>query len=96
MTAYVVASFTIADQDAYQSYRAAVVPTFAPHGCEVLAADYASEAVEGAPGKVTVILKFASREAARGWYESPEYQAIVHLRTDNSTGTVALIDAWEG
>lgn len=94
MAAYVVASFTIANQDGYETYRAAVIQTFAPHGCEVVVADYASEVIEGQPGKVTVVLKFASKEAAWGWYNSPEYQAILHLRTDNSEGSVVLVDGW--
>ena len=64
------------------------------HGCEPVIADYASQALEGSPGKVTVVLKFASKVAALAWYNSPEYQAIKHLRTDNSTGTAVVVDQW--
>jgi uncharacterized protein (DUF1330 family) len=32
------------------------------------------------------VLRFATKAAARAWYESPEYQAIKHLRADNSEG----------
>jgi uncharacterized protein (DUF1330 family) len=39
-----------------------------------------------------VVLRFPSKEAAQGWYDSPEYQAVVHLRTDNSRGTLVICD----
>ena len=48
--------------------------------------------VEGEPGAVTVVLKFPSRAALRGWYDSPEYQAIIHLRTDNTEGGLVFAD----
>lgn len=64
------------------------------HSCEVLAADYASQAIEGEPNAVTVILKFASKNAAMAWYNSPEYQAIKHHRIDNSDGTAVVVDEW--
>ena len=47
---------------------------------------------EGEPGVHTVVLRFASKEAAQGWYDSPEYQAIIHLRTDNSRGSLVICD----
>jgi uncharacterized protein (DUF1330 family) len=94
MTAYVVASFNVTEPAEYEAYRPAVLPTFVAHGYKILAADYASQAIEGQPNPVTVILEFASKAAATAWYESPEYQAIKHLRTDNSEGTVVLVDEW--
>ncbi len=94
MTAYVVASFGITNQAGYEAYRSAVWPTLQAHGCTILAADYASHALEGKPNLVTVILEFASKAAASAWYASPEYQAIVHLRTDNSEGAVVMVDKW--
>ena len=92
--AYFIASYRITDPAGYASYVPAVMPTLLAADCEVLAADYASQVIEGAPGEVTIILKFASREAALAWYNSPEYQAIKHLRTDNSEGTAVLVDQW--
>ena len=94
MSAYYVASYRITDPAGYESYGPAVVPILQAHGCEVLAADYASQAIEGEPNAVNVILKFASKEAALAWYDSPEYQAIRHLRTDSSEGTAVLVDQW--
>ena len=94
MTAYFLASYRITDPAGYESYVSAVMPTLQAHGCEVIAADNASQVIEGEPNAVTVILKFASKEAAMAWYVSPEYQAIKHHRTDNTEGTAVLVDQW--
>ena len=94
MSAYFIASYRITDPAGYEPYVPAVIPTLQAHGCEVLAADYTSQAIEGEPNAVTVILKFASKAAALAWYNSPEYQAIKHLRTDNTEGTAVLVDQW--
>jgi len=84
LSAYVVANFTITNQEGYQLYLEKVRKTLMDHGAEVLVADYGSEAVEGTPGPVTVVMKFASKETAKAWHESPEYQAVVHHRLDNT------------
>jgi len=38
------------------------------------------------------VLRFATKAAARAWYESPEYRAIRHLRTDNTEGTAVIAE----
>ena len=93
MAAYMVFNYRITDQAAYKPYLAKVGDTLNAHGAEVLVADFESEAIEGDAGHVTVVLKFASKDAARGWFESPEYQEIIALRTDNSTGIAVLTNA---
>ena len=92
MTAYFVATYRITNPEGYEPYVPAVFPTLMAHGCEIIVADYASVPMEGTPPEVTVVLKFASKAAATAWYESPEYQAIKHLRTDNSEGSAVLVD----
>jgi uncharacterized protein (DUF1330 family) len=94
MAAYFVVSYRITDPEGYKHYVPAVIPTLLAHGCEPLAADYASQAIEGEPSDVTVVLKFASKGTAMEWYNSPEYQAIKHHRIDNSEGTAVLVDQW--
>ena len=32
------------------------------------------------------MLRFATKAAAEAWYESPEYRAIRHLRTEDTEG----------
>jgi uncharacterized protein (DUF1330 family) len=92
MTAYLVANYRITNAEAYAAYPPAVIPTLASYGAEILVADYESEAIEGEPSSATIVLRFPSKESARAWYDSPEYQEIVHLCTDNSEGFVVFTD----
>ena len=93
MAAYVVANYNVTNPQGFEPYPLAATGTLDAHGAEVVAVDLNSEAVEGEPGKVTVILKFSSKEAMKKWYDSPEYQDIIGLRTDNSEGTMVLLEA---
>jgi uncharacterized protein (DUF1330 family) len=86
MAGYFVANYTITNQAGYQEYLAAVGPSLEAHGAERIIVDRGSELLEGSAGQVTVVLRFATKDAAMAWYESPEYQAIKHLRTDNCDG----------
>lgn len=90
--AYVVANFRITDTESYAAYPPLVRPMLAAHGAEVLAVDRESEVIEGEAGHNTVVIRFPSKDAARAFYSSPEYQEIIHLRTDNSEGFLALIE----
>lgn len=90
MAAYLIANYTITNPDAYAAYPPAVAETLEPHGAEPLVVDFHSEAVEGKPHAVTVVLKFESKDAARAWYNSSDYQAIVRHRADNTEGFVLI------
>ncbi|MFQ5982663.1 MAG: DUF1330 domain-containing protein [Woeseiaceae bacterium] len=91
---YVVANFRITDPKAYASYPPAAVPTLIDNGAQILVADLESEAIEGQPDHVTLVIRFPSKDAARAWYSSAEYQDIIHLRTDNIEGQIVLADAF--
>lgn len=95
MAAYLVGNLELTNPSGYKSYVAAVLPTLEKHGGEVLVADYESESLEGESGSVTVVIRFASREALNGWYQSPEYRAIIHLRTNNSEGVVVAASEFD-
>jgi uncharacterized protein (DUF1330 family) len=92
MAGYFVANYTITNLDGYKAYLAAVGPTLEAHGAENIVIDRDSELLEGSAGHVTVVLRFATKSAAEAWYESPEYQAIRHLRTDNTEGVGVIAE----
>jgi uncharacterized protein (DUF1330 family) len=92
MAGYFVANYTITNQAGYQQYLAAVGPTLEGHGAERVVVDRACDPLEGSAGQVTVVLRFATKAAATAWYQSPEYQAIVHLRTDSTEGVGAIAE----
>jgi|SRR4051794_15366079 len=73
-------------------YLERVEATFKPYGGRWLALDAPVEVREGAwPGSV-VLMEFPDRRTAHQWYESPEYQEILHLRTDNSVSDLIFVD----
>ena len=94
MSAYLVLNYTITNPQGYEAYIPAVLPTFASANAEVVVADYESDTVEGSPGPVTIVVRFESKEAARAWYESPEYEAAKPHRTDNSEGMAVLCNGF--
>lgn len=92
MTVYAIGQISIYDRDRYHRYAASFLPTLAPYGGTILAADEAPAAVEGDLncGKV-ILLKFPDEEAFRAWERSPEYAEIAVERRAATTGTVLLV-----
>ena len=80
MSAYVVVHATINDQEKMQEYGAVAGQAVANHGGEVVCRGPV-EALNGeAPHPVMVVLKFPSKDAAKSWYNSDEYQGIIPTR----------------
>lgn len=90
MSAYFVANYKITNKEGYDTYVPPAVGTILACGAEVLVADSESEVMEGSPDNVTIILKFASKEVAKTWYNSPGYQKILPARLDNTEGFAVL------
>ena len=91
MAAYFIAQYVVNDPKLYREYQAAAGPTIQEHGGEVVVFDVAAETIEGAPpGPQTVVLKFDSTEAAKAWYGSPGYQAVVGKRLAATDGFAVI------
>jgi len=87
MAAYFIVQYVVNDPKLYREYQAGAAPTIQAAGGEVVAFDVAAQTIEGKPpGPQTVILKFESTEAAKAWYQSPAYQAVVGKRLAATTG----------
>lgn len=73
-------------------YLERIDATLAPFGGRFLIHGAKAEVLEGDwPGHL-VVIAFPGLAQARAWYGSPAYQAILHLRTENSDGSVFIID----
>lgn len=74
MTAYVVVDVESTDQDKAARYRELSGPSIERHGGRFLVRGGTFEVLEGdwVPTRL-VIAEFPSVEAARRWYESPDY-----------------------
>jgi uncharacterized protein (DUF1330 family) len=84
MSAYIVATYDITDQEGYGPYVPSVIPLPQKHNAEILVADYAPHTYEGDQRGVVVVVRFESEEAARAWYEDPAYDAVKKIRLDAS------------
>jgi uncharacterized protein (DUF1330 family) len=73
-------------------YLRKIDATLEPFGGHFLVHGAQVEVVEGEwPGHL-VIVEFPDRERARAWYESPAYQEILPLRTENSDSVTLIVD----
>ena len=81
MACVVVTVQRIKDPSAFQEYADKVASTITRHGGRYIVSDKKPEVREGEfPFARLVIVEFPLMEAARGWYDSPEYQAIIPIR----------------
>ncbi len=79
--AYVIFTEDIKDEEGMEAYGKASLPSIIESGASVLAFDAGPQVLEGEwHGSRTVVLEFASVEAARAWYESDSYQQAKGLR----------------
>ena len=92
MAAYVVAQMHVHDLEKYLVYASKVGATIANFGGKIAAASEA-EVREGSPPFTrTVIGEFPTLQAGHDWYESAEYQAILPLRLESTTGTLFFVE----
>ena len=93
MSAYLVVIGRIHDQDRFAKYLESVGPTLEPYSGQLLGVEDPAEVLEGDPPFPRVVLvKFPSKEDARNWKNSPEYQAAAEHRLASSEHVFYLID----
>ena len=93
MPGYLIAHIEVTDPKGFEEYRAKVPAVIEKFGGRYLIRGGAAEVLEGdwtVPR--LVVIAFDSAAQARRFYGSPEYQAILPLRLNASTGTVAIVE----
>lgn len=92
MAAYVIAEIEVTNPDGYEAYRTQVPATLEQYGGTYVVRGGAIDALEGESVERLVVLHFENIAAAKLWYNSPEYQAIVGTRHANSKGRLTLVE----
>jgi uncharacterized protein (DUF1330 family) len=94
MKAFVIAAETVNDETMFSEYRKAVPATVEAFGGKFIVRGGNLKLLEGQwPHPRLVIIEFPSREAAEGWYASPDYQKIIGLRHNSSVGNLVIVEA---
>ena len=91
--AYVIADIDVTDPEAFARYRELSTAAAAAHGGRFIVRGGHAEALEGdRQPKRVVVLEFDSVDAARAWYDSPEYWEARAARADAATGSFVLVE----
>ncbi|HWF50117.1 MAG TPA: DUF1330 domain-containing protein [Solirubrobacteraceae bacterium] len=93
MSAYLIVEFTVKDPDVYrEKYAANAGGTAKEYGAEALAAGN-WEILHG-DGSLTsgALMRFPDRESVIKWYNSPEYQQLIDVRSAAMDARFSLLD----
>jgi uncharacterized protein (DUF1330 family) len=96
--AFVIVQIAINDRDGYHQYETAGhQEIFDKFSGKPVGLDEDVKIVEGRwPCTRTVLIEFPSKELARAWYESDEYQAVVGLRHGSATSNLVIVSGYPG
>ncbi|MFD4368212.1 DUF1330 domain-containing protein [Rhodococcus sp. NPDC058521] len=81
--------------DGIVEYLERIDGTLAPFGGRFIVHGATPDVREGAWTGDLIVIEFPSAAKAVGWYDSPEYREIIPPRTDNSDGSVFLVEGVE-
>jgi uncharacterized protein (DUF1330 family) len=96
MKGYIIAQVEVEDPGAYEAYRSRTAEVIAKYGGHFIVRGGKVEVLEGEFRRNRlVVLEFPSRTAAHIFYESPEYQAIIPLRTRASKADLLLVEGYD-
>jgi uncharacterized protein (DUF1330 family) len=93
MPAYVLVDAKVTDPAQYEEYRKVAPAAIARYGGRYLVRGGATTVLEGEwqPNRI-VVLEFPDGDAARRFYESPEYRAARALRAGAAAMNVIVVD----
>jgi uncharacterized protein (DUF1330 family) len=92
MAAYIIAQIDLTNAEAYQGYATKTPAIAAQFGGNFLAKGGAAEQLEGKGRSRNVIIEFPDKEAAKMFYNSPAYQAVLPIAIQNSDREMVLVE----
>ena len=93
MRGYILAEVEITNPEGYKAYSTLVPATIEKFGGKFLSRGGTNTPLEGDwPQRRRVILEFPTVEAARQWYDSPDYEKPKALRIANSKSRLLLLE----
>jgi uncharacterized protein (DUF1330 family) len=93
MPAYMIAEVEVTNPEGYKEYTTLVPATLQKFGGRFLVRGGKAQPAEGEwPERRRVIIEFPSMEAAKGWWDSPEYAKPKAMRQANSNGRIIFLE----
>ena len=93
MPAYMIVDEDVFDSEGLADYGKVAGRTIAQYGGKSIIRTTEIEVLEGTwKPKRLVVLEFESKDAAKRWYDSPEYQAIIPLRQKAAKSNFILVE----
>jgi len=78
--------------DGYRNgYLSGIRAFLEKHGGEVLVASFGAQPAEGDPPNSTVVIRFATTEAAWGFLDDPDYQPLREIRMNTTSRNQMVI-----
>lgn len=95
MPAYLIADVTVTDAERYRPYTERVPAVIAQYGGRYLVRGGAVHPMEGDPGfDRLVVIEFPSMEAAKRFYNSPEYAPLLELRMQATRSRLSFVEGY--
>ena len=92
MGSYFFAEINITNREEYRKYEQSFSAVFAPYNGEIMVSDEKPVQLEGLWSSSRIVLiPFPNKEDLQRWYYSAEYQEIIKLRKNASTGNVMIL-----
>lgn len=93
---YVIFTEDVKDQERMNAYAGSAVPTVLGSGGSPVIAGPPDEVIEGEwHGTQTVVIEFESVQAAKDWYNSDAYQAVIGERHASADSNAAIFSGFE-
>ena len=91
--AYVIVDMNVTDPEKYKGYVALAGPSVETGGGRFIVRGGATEVLEGdrLPNRI-VILEFPDMDAARAWYDSPDYAEAKAAREGAATASFIAVE----
>jgi len=93
---YVIVTEDIKDQAGMGAYAGKALPTIIQQGGKPVVVDSSYETLEGNwHGQQTIVIEFESVDAAKAWYNSDEYQAVIGERHAAADSNLIIASGFE-
>ena len=89
---YLIANFTIHDEETFKKYIEAWGSLAAKFNGKVISYDVQPDVVEGSAEAIMAIMEFNTVADAKRFYNSPEYTAARQFRIASTKGTIVIVE----